>query len=73
MKNHQKSDKVYVNAIKQPNHVDTTSDKPAGIASDEPSCIYNHMRHAEGSKITNDDGSEMVCNKEGSWVHTKKK
>jgi len=73
MKNHQKSDKVYVNAIKQPNDVDTASDKPSGRASEVSSCIYNHMRHAEGSKMTNDDGSEMICNKEGSWVHTKKK
>jgi hypothetical protein len=71
MKNHQKGDKVSVNIITAPNDIKAVSDKPIGNASENPSCIYDHKRHAAGSKIINTDGSEMICSKEGSWKNKK--
>lgn len=71
MKNHQKADKVYVNEIKSPNDIKHVSHKPVGNASDNETCIYANKRHAVGSKIINHDGSETICNEEGSWENKK--
>ncbi|MDP4180422.1 MAG: hypothetical protein Q8942_04935 [Bacillota bacterium] len=70
MKNHTKDDKTSVNIITSPNEIKAVSDKPVGTASKDPFCVYGHKRHAVGSKIINEDGSETVCNKEGSWQNS---
>ena len=67
MKNHQKDDKVSVNRITDQNDIKKMSDKPVGVASENPNCLYAHKRHAVGSKILNSDGSESTCTEDGSW------
>ena len=67
MQNHKKQDNISVNIINQDNTVKPVSPKPVGNAATDPFCIYDHKRHAVGSKIINEDGSETVCTNDGSW------
>lgn len=70
MKNNKKQDDITVNVITPPNDVKITSKKPTGNAQDDPSCVYAHMRHAAGSIIKNEDGSQMVCTKDSTWQNS---
>jgi len=67
MQNHKKQDNISVNIINEENEIRHVSQKPAGNAGKDPFCVYDHKRHAVGSKIINDDGSESTCTKDGSW------
>lgn len=69
MKDHKKEDELYVNKITPPDDVKKASGKPSGNADKDPFCVYAHERHAVGSKIINQDGSETVC-KEDGWQNT---
>ena len=66
MKNHKKGDDLSVNIITPGNEIRVTK-KNAGNASKDPFCIYEHKRHAVGSKIMSSDGSEAVCKDDSSW------
>jgi hypothetical protein len=70
MQNHKKQDNISVNIINEVNEVKQVSQKPVGNADKNPFCVFDHKRHAVGSKISNGDGSESVCTDEGSWKHT---
>jgi len=70
MQNHKKQDNISVNVIGQEKQIKSISQEPVGNAGKDPFCVYDHKRHAVGSKIINDDGSESVCSEEGSWKHT---
>lgn len=67
MKNHKKRDNITINNISAPNEVKSISKKPVGNAGKDPFCVYAGMRHAVGSTITREDGSKLVCTKNGSW------
>ena len=73
MKNNKKEDKLYVNVISAPNDIKTISNAPVGNASKDTFCVYGHKRHAIGSKIINNDGSQSVCSSEGdgTWQNSK--
>jgi hypothetical protein len=71
MKNHKKQDSISVNNITLHNEIKPDSDKPKGNADSDPFCVYEHKRHAAGSKIMNSDGSETVCDKDGTWKNSK--
>ena len=66
MKNHKKDDIISVNTIAPNNDIKSTQ-KNVGNADKDPFCIFEHKRHAVGSKIENDDGSNTVCKDDGSW------
>ena len=70
MKNHKKQDQISVNEIAHKTDITALSDKPTGNARTDPFCIYAHKRHAAGSKIINEDGSETVCTEDGTWRNT---
>jgi hypothetical protein len=70
MKNHKKNDKLFVNKISDTDGVKSISGKSAGDAAEEPFCVYAHERHAVGSKIINEDGSESVCQDDSTWQNT---
>jgi hypothetical protein len=67
MKNHKKNDNISVNDISLHNDIKAVSQKPAGNADKDPFCVYEHKRHAVGSKIKNSDGSESVCTEDTTW------
>ena len=67
MQNHKKQDSISVNLINEQNEVKPVSTKPTGNAGKAPFCVYDHKRHAEGSIIVNEDGTQSVCCKDGSW------
>lgn len=67
MQNRKKQDSISVNIINEGNEVRPLSQKPVGNAGKEPFCVYDHKRHAVGSKIINEDGSEAICSEDGSW------
>jgi hypothetical protein len=67
MQNRKKQDNISVNIIGE-NEIKSISQK-RGNADKDPFCVYDHKRHAVGSKIMNDDGSENICTEEGSWKH----
>jgi hypothetical protein len=67
MQNHKKQDSISVNIINQEDDVIPVSQKPVGNADKDPFCVYNHKRHAVESKIINEDGSESICTKDGTW------
>lgn len=73
MKNNKLKDKLNVNVITSQNDIKAVSDVREGNAATDPFCVYAHKRHAVGSKIINNDGSQMVCTAEnnGSWQNTK--
>jgi len=68
MQNHKKQDSISVNIIGE-NEIKSES-QMSGNAGKDPFCVYDHKRHAVGSKIINDDGTETVCTEEGSWKNT---
>ncbi|MHB8064955.1 MAG: hypothetical protein ACYDG2_20425 [Ruminiclostridium sp.] len=70
MQNHKKQDSISVNVINQENEIKPISQKPVGNAGKDPFCVYDHKRHAAGSKIINEDGSDSVCSEDGSWKST---
>lgn len=67
MKNNKKNDSISVNQITGTNHTEKISDKPEGNAAKNTFCIYNNKRHAVGSIIKFDDGSEAICSERGTW------
>ncbi len=67
MQNHKKQDSISVNIISEQNEVKPVSQKPEGNAGKDPFCVYDHKRHAVGSIIVNEDGSQSVCCEDGSW------
>ncbi len=67
MQNHKKQDSISVNVISEQNEVRPTSQKPVGNAGKDPFCVYDHKRHAAGSIIVNEDGTESVCCEDGTW------
>lgn len=69
MKIYRKREKVFKNMIIPPDDVKAVSKEPTGDAFHEPSCVYNHQHHAVGSVIKNKDGSESVCEEDGSWTN----
>lgn len=72
MKNHKRDDKLYVNMISAPNDIKAISEAPVGDASSDQFCVYAHKRHAIGSKIINNDGSQTVCTPQnnGTWQNS---
>ncbi len=76
MRNNKKKDDISVNNItshsdiKASTEIKAVTQQPTGNAAVDPFCVYDHKRHAVGSKIKNDDGSEYECNEEGSWKNT---
>ena len=69
MQNRKKQDDISVNIIGE-NEIKSISQK-RGNAGKDPFCVYDHKRHAVGSKIMNDDGSASVCTEDGSWKNSK--
>lgn len=67
MKNHKKEDDLTRNIISAPYEVKPISNETVGNAGTAPFCVYAGMRHAVGSVITKDDGSKLICTKNGSW------
>lgn len=67
MKNHKKRDNITVNKISAPNEVKSLSNESVGNAGNSPFCVYAGMRHAVGSVITKEDGSQLLCTENGSW------
>lgn len=67
MENNKKDDTLYVNEITRPDDVKHISNNPVGNAIDNPCCIYNHQRHAVGSIVKNEDGTEMICTESSEW------
>ncbi len=67
MQNHKKQDSISVNLISEQNEVRPLSQQPTGNADKEPFCVYDHKRHAVGSIIVNEDGTQSVCCQDGSW------
>jgi len=67
MQNHNKQDSISVNVITPDNKVKSVSQGPVGNSGKDPFCVYDHKRHAVGSKIKNRDGAEAVCTEEGVW------
>lgn len=68
MQNRKKNDNISVDIIGE-NEI--KFEKTGGNAGKDPFCVYDHKRHAVGSKIINHDGSETICNEEGSWENQK--
>ncbi len=68
MQNRKKLDNISVDIIGE-NEI--KFEKPAGNAGKDPFCVYDHKRHAVGSKIINDDGTESICTADGSWKNSK--
>ncbi|HEX2924747.1 MAG TPA: hypothetical protein VHP38_00565 [Ruminiclostridium sp.] len=67
MQNHKEQDSISVNDISQENEIKQVSKKTIGNAGKDPFCVYDHRRHAVGSKIVTENGLESVCSEEGSW------
>jgi hypothetical protein len=72
MQNHKKQDKIAVDTITPENTVREHPQKGTGNAATDPFCVYDHKRHAVGSKIVNDDGPDSVCSADGSWKNVQK-
>ncbi len=72
MRNNKHQDKLNVNVITAPNDIKAISNAPVGNASRDQFCVYAHKRHAIGSKIINNDGSQTICTTEndGSWQNS---
>ncbi|NLV89656.1 MAG: hypothetical protein GX021_09900 [Tissierellia bacterium] len=66
-----REDDISINVISAPNDVKPVSQAPVGNAGKAPFCIYAGMRHADGSVIKMEDGSEVVCTENGSWQNTR--
>ncbi|HEY5586066.1 MAG TPA: hypothetical protein VIK78_16440 [Ruminiclostridium sp.] len=70
MQNHKNQDSISVNFVNEVNEIKPITKKPVGNAGTDPFCVYDHKRHAVGSKIINGDGTESVCTDDGSWQNT---
>lgn len=68
MQNRKKNDNISVDIIGE-NEI--KFERPGGNAGKDPFCVYDHKRHAVGSKIINDDGTESICMPDGSWKNSK--
>ena len=68
MQNRKKNDNISVDIIGE-NEI--KFERPGGNAGKNPFCVYDHKRHAVGSKIINDDGTESICTADGSWKNSK--
>jgi hypothetical protein len=66
MQNRKQQDSISINDINQENDVKTVSEK-TGNAGKDPFCVYDHTRHAAGSKLVTENGLKSVCTEEGSW------
>jgi hypothetical protein len=71
MLNHKKQDNISVNVISPTNDIKNVSEKPVGNADKDPFCVYAHKRHAVGSKLVNEDGSNKECKDDTSWQNSK--
>lgn len=71
MQNRKQQDGIAVNIVNEGNEVKHVSQKPVGNAGKDPFCIYDHKRHAVGSKILRDGGAESVCSEDGTWKNSK--
>lgn len=69
MQNHKKQDSISVNNITATDEIKAVS-KIVGNAGKDPFCVYAHQRHAVGSKIKNEDGSETICTDDGTWQNS---
>jgi len=69
MQNRKKQDNISVDVI-TPDNNKAVSQKNVGSAEKNSFCLYDHKRHAVGSKILNQDGSETVCTEDSSWKNT---
>ncbi|WP_024833614.1 hypothetical protein [Ruminiclostridium josui] len=67
MQNRKQQDSIAVNNISQENKIKREANKDTGNAGKDPFCVYDHKRHAVGSKITSENGLQSVCTEEGSW------
>ena len=67
MQNRKQQDSISVNDISQENGIKKVSRKGTGNAGKDAFCVYDHKRHAVGSKITTENGLQSVCTAEGSW------
>jgi hypothetical protein len=70
MRNDKKHDNISVNIITHTNEIKAASQKPVENADKVPFCVYEHKRHAVGSKIINKDGTETVCTDDTTWQNT---
>lgn len=67
MQNRKQQDSISVNDINQENDIRKVPQKSTGNAGKDPFCVYDHKRHAVGSRITTENGLQSVCTEEGSW------
>lgn len=70
MQNRKKNDNISVNKITLHNDIEPISKKSVGTAEKDPFCVYEHKRHAVGSKIKNSDDSETICTDDSTWKNT---
>ena len=70
MQDHKKQDSISVNNISLHNDIKAVSPKPVGNADKDPFCVYEHKRHAVGSKILNSDGTKTECKDDSVWRNT---
>lgn len=66
MKNKQKASNIYKTRITS-DDITPLSSEPVGNAYDNPSCVYDHQWHAEGSQFESKSGVKMVCGADGEW------
>lgn len=71
MQNRKQQDSISVDNITQENDISNVTKKGTGNAGKDPFCVYDHKRHAVGSKITTENGLQSVCTEEGSWKTSK--
>lgn len=70
MRNRKKQDNISINVINEAKEVKPVSQNSAGNAEKDPFCVYDHKRHAVGSRMVNRNGNESVCTKDGTWKST---
>ncbi len=71
MQNRKQQDSISVDNITQENDISKVTKKGTGNAGKDPFCVFDHKRHAVGSKITTENGLQSVCTEEGSWKTSK--
>lgn len=73
MKSKKNEGELYVNNISSPTDIKAVFNSPVGNAEKDIFCVYAHKRHAIGSKIINNNGSQSICSTEnqGSWQNSK--
>lgn len=73
LKNRQKESTVNKTKITSPDNIEPLSSGHVGNAYDNPSCVYNHQWHAEGSIFESKGGVKMVCDDDGEWKNLRNK